>query len=416
MKSKYFKTENACRICSNKLQNLFRFEDMVLSGVFPNKKNLNIARGPLTLSMCKNKSCNLVQLKETYNLESMYGMNYDYRSSLNKSMANHLINKVRKILDLNVLKKDDVIIDIGSNDATTLKAYPKKYNLVGVDPTCIKFKKYYTKDIKVISDFFPTKKLKTFLKNKKAKVITSFSMFYDLKKPISFAKSIKKNLHKDGIWVMEQSYLKSMLEQKSFDTICHEHIEYYTLKQIDYICNASDLRIIDVEFNDINGGSFSVNICHRDAEYKSKKLKIKKILNEELKYKLDKPNTYKKFFKNINKLKKDTLLLLKKLKSKKKIIAGLGASTKGNILLQHYNIDENLLDHIADVNKDKYNCFTPKTNIKIISESNSFKSKPDYFFVLPWHFKNFFLKSKLFKNYKLIFPLPKLRILKTKAK
>jgi hypothetical protein len=221
-----------------------------------------------------------VQLRQSYDLAEMYGMNYGYRSGLNASMVAHLHSKVAKILALNILKPEDLVIDIGSNDATTLRAYPQdQYQLAGIDPTGIKFAEYYPENIKLIPEFFSADAVAKALDGKKAKVITSFSMFYDLEDPIAFAKEIEGALADDGIWVFEQSYLPAMIRTNSFDTICHEHLEFYALKQIMLIAKAASLKVLDVEFNDVNGGSFSITAAKESSALQPDTNKLNQILS-----------------------------------------------------------------------------------------------------------------------------------------
>lgn len=418
-----FTTIQSCRICKNKnLKSIFNLGSQYLTGTFPKNKKEKVNYGPVELVKCCKKKgslskdvCGLVQLKQTFNLTLMYGMNYGYRSGLNKSMVRHLKNKVKHILSLNILKSKDLIIDIGSNDATTLLSYPKKkYQLVGIDPTGIKFSKYYPSYIKLIPNFFSYKKLKEKIKNKKAKVITSFAMFYDLENPVQFAKEIYKSLDDDGIWCFEQSYLPSMLKANSFDTICHEHLEFYYLKQIMWIAEKAKLKIIDVTLNDINGGSFSVTAVKKNSKLKINKNSINRLLTMEKRLKLENFSIYKKFKNNVEISKKKLLNFLEKQKEKGKKVYGLGASTKGNVLLQYFDIKADLLNYIGEVNKDKLNCYTPGTYIPMISESDAIKLSPDYFLILPWHFKNFFINSKKFSGKKLIFPLPYFKVVKVK--
>ena len=218
----------------------------------PKTKNQKVPSGPLTLVKCREtnfkNSCGLVQLKESYNPEIMYGQNYGYRSGLNNSMVKHLHNKVKNILNLITLGHDEIVVDIGSNDSTLLQAYSKKQKtLVGFDPTGEKFQNYYPDHISLIKEFFSAKAFKNKFGNKKAKIITSIAMFYDLERPVEFAREVYEILVDDGIWLLELSYLPLMLEMNSFDTICHEHLEYYGLKQIHWIMEKVGFKIIAIE-------------------------------------------------------------------------------------------------------------------------------------------------------------------------
>lgn len=404
-----------CRICKNKkLERIIELGEQSLTGIFPKTPNSEISSGPLNLVKCTDYEgcCGLVQLEHSYNTEEMFGLNYGYKSSLNSSMIEHLKVKVNKILQDYKVQDNDLILDIGSNDGTTLSLYPKnKFQLVGIDPTGKKFAHLYEKHIDLISDFFSSSIIKKKYPNKKAKVITSFSMFYDLEEPMEFMRQIYDIIDEDGIWVFEQSYLPSMIEKNSFDTICHEHLEYYSLHQIKWMTDKIGFKIIDIEFNDINGGSFSITVQKGNTN-DDVNPKIEKILLSEATNNFNNLLAYNEFKNRIHSLKIQLKNLLNNLKSENKKISALGASTKGNVLLQYCGLDNHLIDFIGEVNEDKYGCFSPGTNIPIISEEKLLKLRPDYLLILPWHFKNFFITNTKFQNINLIFPLPNLKIIK----
>jgi hypothetical protein len=402
-----------CRSCkSSKLKKIFNLGNQKLTGVFLYKKKQNIPSGSLSMLFCD--SCKLLQLENSFDANTMYGENYGYLSSLNKAMLDHLQNKSKKLQKIADLKNGDIIIDIGSNDGSFLGFFEKKYKLIGVDPTIKKLKNFYRKDIIQVDNFFKKKFIKKFL-TKDAKLITSISMFYDLESPLDFSLEVFDILHDDGIWHLEQSYMPMMLKHNSYDTICHEHLEYYSLTSIKNIFDKAGFKIIDLDFNDINGGSFAITV----AKKKSKKhQEISKLVDWLLKkeevYSYNHPKTFLNFFENVKKHKLVLRNLLLNLKDMKKKVLGYGASTKGNVILQYCNIDETLIPFIAEVNKYKFNKYTPGSKIKIISENDARSLSPDYFLVLPWHFKNFIInKEKKFldKNGKLIFPLPDIEII-----
>jgi len=398
-----FEKVKDCRVCKSQiLEKLLDLGDFHLSGTFPSSKNQVIEKGPLSLVICED--CGLVQLAHQYNMKKLFGDNYGYRSGLNLGMVNHLYNFVDEVMEKENLTPDDLIIDIGSNDGTLLSRFPKDFkNLVGVDPTATKFKKYYKNHIKLIPDFFKADKFT----EEKAKLITSFSMFYDLEDPLNFMKEVSEILHDDGIWVMEQSYLPMMIKNNAYDCICHEHQEYYCLSQIKYMAFKVGFNILDVSFNDTNGGSIRVYLGKRNGE---KKDIVNKILKYE--YRFRNISTYGFFLNNLKSHKKNLVNLLKDLKNKGKKVVGLGASTKGNITLQYCGINVDLLPKIYEVNDYKFNRFTPGGNIPIFSEEEA--DYADYKLVLPWHLKESFLereKDFLKKGGKLIFPLPHLEII-----
>jgi hypothetical protein len=409
-----YKEITKCRIAgSSDLITVLSLGEQYLTGVFPSNKNEKITKGPLELVW--SPTSQLLQLKHSYDLGEMYGDNYGYRSGLNQSMVSHLSNKIQHLEKRVELNAGDCVIDIGSNDATSLKAYTTKgIKRIGVDPTGIKFKEYYTDDITLIPDFFPSTEVKNKVGSSKVKIITSIAMFYDLEDPISFAKSIHENLDKNGLWHFEQSYMPSMLRLNSYDTICHEHIEFYTLYNIKYILDRADMKIIDVQMNGINGGSFAVTASRKDSTLKANDVLINWLFEQEIKMGLDTPKPFRDFEDRVFKHRESLKTLIESLSADGKKILGYGASTKGNVLLQFCNFtNENVLA-VADVNPLKYGCFTPGTNIPILSEQDALKMKPDYYLVLPWHFKDGIIRreQEFLKNGgKLIFPFPEIEII-----
>tara|TARA_B100000989_G_scaffold43795_1_gene27882 strand:- start:598 stop:1818 length:1221 start_codon:yes stop_codon:yes gene_type:complete len=401
-----------CRSCNSvKISKVFNIGLQALTGVFPKNKKDKIQSGSLNMVFCQN--CKLLQLENSFNPKKMYGNNYGYMSSLNSSMVSHLKKKAENLTDIINLKKNDIICDIGSNDGTFLSFFSKKYKLIGIDPTIKKLSKYYRKDITKIPEFFSEKIIKK-KTNKKIKMITSISMFYDIEKPVKFVNEVFNILDDEGIWHLEQSYMPAMIKNNSYDTICHEHLEYYSLTSIKYIFDRVGFKIIDLNFNNINGGSFSITVAKKKSKFKEDRDLIKWLINKEDLYNYNKIKTFKNFFKEIKKHKIAFKNLLLELKKNNKKVLGYGASTKGNVILQFCNINSKLLPYICDVNKFKYNRYTPGSKIKIISEKNAKKIKPDYYVVLPWHFKNFILNKEsdyLKKGGKFIFPLPDIEII-----
>ena len=295
-----------CRICGNeKLISIVNLGSQYLTGVFPKSKNEKHAIGPLELLKCHSDGndnvCGLVQLGQSYNLNEMYGANYGYRSGLNLSMVEHLHGKVDRILDIVSLLEGDLVVDIGSNDSTLLQAYPQnRYQLVGIDPTGTKFREYYPKHITLLPEFFSAKAVKKAFANKKAKIITSISMFYDIE-ALEFMREVYDVLDDNGVWVFEQSYMPTMLSMNAYDTICHEHLEYYRLKQIKYMADVVGFKIIDIEFNQINGGSFSVMVAKEKSQYRENTTKIANIIISESRKGLDSLKPYVAFKRRIYK-------------------------------------------------------------------------------------------------------------------
>lgn len=414
-----YKTIEVCRICGNKhLEKVLDLGEQMLTGVFPRQKGEPVTSGPLCLVKCtgSDEACGLLQLQHSYDLGQMYGKNYGYRSGLNASMVTHLHNKVNKILKTVQLRNRELIIDIGSNDSTTLQAYPSSgLILAGIDPIASKFHNYYPEHIKVIADFFSAALVKEHFAGQKARVITSFAMFYDLEDPLGFMRQVYEVLADDGIWVFEQSYMPQMLRKNSYDTVCHEHLEFYTLHQVKWMTDKVGFWIVDVEFNDINGGSFSVTVSK--AKPNSTLLPaVREVLNSERAEGLDTIAPYQAFARRVEKRKDALLRFIKTAHAHGKMVAALGASTKGNVILQYCGLSAKDISFVAEVNPEKYGCYTPGSWIPIIPENDLFEKKPDYLIVLPWHFWKFFQMQEKYKQFNLVFPLPDLEIVSASKK
>ena len=407
-----YKEIKHCRISgSGNLVNVLSLGEQYLTGVFPTSKDQLVTKGPVDMVWCP--ASGLVQMKQSYSLDEMYGDNYGYRSGLNQSMVNHLKNKVNTLLKKVRTSPNDIVLDIGSNDATSLKCYPAHLRRIGIDPTGNKFREYYTNDISLVPDFFTADNFRRIFPDEKAKIVTSIAMFYDLEDPVKFASDIEAVLADDGIWHFEQSYLPSMLRTNSYDTICQEHLEYYSLISVKYILDKSNLKIIDIEQNDINGGSFAVTAAKKDSKHLQNTAVINWMLEEEEKMGLNTEKPYREFAQRVQEHRESLISLLGKIKNEGKKIIGYGASTKGNVLLQYCNIGTQYLDCIAEVNEQKFGAYTPGTLIPIVSEAEAKAMNPDYLFVLPWHFRNNILGRE--KEYraaggKFIFPLPFIEI------
>ena len=402
-----------CRIGGGEnLITVLSLGEQYLTGVFPKSKDEKITKGPLDLVWCPESG--LLQMRHSYNLGEMYGDNYGYRSGLNASMVSHLTNKIHYLEKLVKIGENDLVIDIGSNDATSLKAYSGKHRKVGIDPTGKKFKEFYTDDISLIPDFFSAATFRREFPTEKAKIITSIAMFYDLESPIDFVKDIESCLSDNGIWHFEQSYMPSMLRTNAYDTVCHEHLEFYSFKVVKNLLESCNMRIIDVQMNAINGGSFAVTASKKSATYKSNTPIINWMLQQEDDMGLDTPKPYRDFEERVFKHRKNLTDLVNALVADNKKIFAYGASTKGNVLLQFCGFTTAQIPYVAEVNESKFGSYTPGTNIPIISEKEAHAMKPDYFLVLPWHFKNSILereKEYIANGGKFIFPLPEIEII-----
>jgi len=402
-----------CRISgSTNLNTVLRLGEQAMTGIFPEHPEQPITVGPLELVWCPDSG--LLQLGHSYNLSEMYGMNYGYRSGLNASMVKHLQDKVSHLLSIRPVTASDIVLDIGSNDATLLSSYEVSgLKRIGIDPTGVKFASYYKDGIELVPDFFSAKAFKSMFPGEKAKIVSSISMFYDLEAPLSFVADVAEILDKDGIWHFEQSYMPTMLKMNSYDTACHEHLEYYSLRVVKNMLESQGLKIVDVQLNDINGGSFAVTATHENSSLVPNSEAINELLQSEEDLELDTIKPYQAFEKRVIDHRQALVDLIRGLRADGKRVAGYGASTKGNVLLQYCGFTENDISCIAEVNQDKFGCYTPGTHIPIMSEAEVMKTQPDYMLVLPWHFKNSILKREkayLDSGGKLIFPMPEIEI------
>jgi hypothetical protein len=384
-----------CRICGNKnLKTVVDLGEQFLSGRFPKIGTPDPPKAPLELVQCIGRGCcGLVQLAHRIPLDELYGDGYGYLSGTNMMMKKHLGGIVEKAGSLVKINKGDTVLDIGSNDGTLLRAYHNDGLKVGMDAP--HFQTYYTgTHIMFLPGFFSASLFESWRLQNQPKIITSIAMFYDLPDPNQFVSDIKRTLHDDGIWILEQSYLPAMISKNSFDTICHEHLEYYFLRQIKWLCDKHGLKIFDYEMNDSNGGSIRVYVCHKESSTRG----IAEIRDVSI--------DFEQFNKRIQDIRQRLTTFLKAEHGQGKSIHLYGASTKGNVLLQYMGIDYQMVPFAVDINQGKRGCWTPGTHILIMSPSYL---KPDYYLVLPWHFREGFIAKEhdyLKSGGKLIFPLP----------
>lgn len=411
-----FTTIQRCRVCGNtELAPVLDLGDQVLTGVFPKHATQGVTRGPLRVVKCHGdeSACGLVQLRHSYRSAELYGDGYGYRSSLNSSMVQHLREKAATLADLVVLEDGDIVLDIGSNDGTTLGFFSSKLKRVGIDPTISRFGHLYPTDIEAIPDFFSADLFKRSFGSRKAKIVTSIAMFYDLESPLQFVEQIAEVLDSDGIWHFEQSYMPRMLEQTAYDTICHEHLEYYGLRQIEWILSRCGMVIQNVELNDVNGGSFAVTATRQSSRLRPVHANIESVMQNEAQAAVATLAPFERFASRASAHRAALTFLLDELTSTGAKVLGYGASTKGNVILQYCGITAKQLPFVAEINSDKFGCFTPGSNIPIISEADAHAMKPDYMLVLPWHFRhNLIARERKFlaRGGRLIFPLPAIEI------
>jgi hypothetical protein len=402
----------SCRLCgSTDLLTVLDLGEQALTGVFPASAKEQVSKGPLELVWCS--SCTLLQLAHSYEPAEMYGDNYGYRSGLNRSMVLHLARKARGLEALVGLNPGDVVLDVGSNDGTLLGAYATNpVRRIGIDPTAARFADYYPPDAQIVADFFSAPKFRE-VSDVSARIITSIAMFYDVEDPVAFARDVRDCLAPDGVWHFEQAYMPSMLRSTAYDTVCHEHIEYYSLATASRILDEAGLELIDVRFNRVNGGSFAVTAAHLGAQFAPSRVLIDWFVAQEERMRLDTPGPFRRFEERVFQHRTDLTQLVKTLRSAGASVMGYGASTKGNVLLQFCGFGPTHIEAIAEVNEDKFGRVTPGSGIPIISEDEVRARRPDYLLVFPWHFRDGIVEREeeyLRGGGRLILPLPEIEI------
>lgn len=410
-----------CRVCgSSALTPVIDLGDQYLQGSFvkPGKELPPTRKIPTRLVRCDpmkdEQACGLLQMEHTVPPEVLYSA-YWYRSGTNNTMRQHLKGIAQEAASL-VGKAAACVLDIGCNDGTLLMSYPPEFQKFGIDPSDVVLEIH--DDLQIVQGIFPSEELAERLGGQKVDIVTSIAMFYDLESPTQFTQSIKSILDAEGIWIFEMSYMPTMLSMTSYDTICHEHLEYYSLSVIEYVMKQAGMRIFNVSQNSINGGSLRCYATHAD-NFTFKKDEwvhnVKRTRQEEFDLGLDTEKPYKNFQDRVNVHKEELTSLLKGLKKQGKKIHIYGASTKGNTILQWCDIDNRIIDFAAERNPDKYGAHTLGTDIPIISEAESRAMNPDYYLVLPWHFKEEFIEREreaLNRGIGLIFPLPTIETIK----
>ena len=404
------------------MKELFSLGELYVSDFL--KEGCEPRGGQVEMKMMLEEHTGAVRLEKVAPLDVMYGK-YWYRSGVNETMKKELSNIVDSIYKVKKLKENDVWLDIACNDGTLLSFLPKELTRIGIDPVDDSFKTESEKYAnEIVQDYFTSDTYKsTKYGRQKAKVVTSIAMFYDLDDPKTFIQDIGEILDDNGFWVLQLSYTPLMIKQMAFDNICHEHVYYYSLFNLKNLFEQNGFKIMDCQLNDINGGSFRVYAMKEDSNEKTFgtqpyrdicKFRVESLLEYEKTLKLDLPETWTNFFEDISTLKEKTVNFIKEAKAEGKTVWGYGASTKGNSLLQYFDLDETLIDGIAERSPYKFGLKTVGSNIPIYSEDEMRKAKPDYLLVLPWHFISEFKereKDFLINGGKFIVPCPKFEII-----
>jgi hypothetical protein len=394
-----------CRLCHNKkLIQIYNFGNHYVSN-FVQKKNIKKGvKAPLNLVYCKN--CQLLQLEHSAPQELMYKKFYWYRSGVTNTMKVALKDIFLNIKKMSIMKKGDTILDIGANDGTLLKYFKNEgFTTIGCEPAKNLTKELMRNSKFVINNFWDFKYLNNILKKnklKKPKVITAIGMFYDLEDPSKFISDAAKSLDNNGVFIAQLMCLDSMIKKNDLGNICHEHLEFYSYPSLKYLFEKNGLKIMKIEENEINGGSYRI-FCKKNIK---KSITYKE--NTSLK-------DIMRFIKRVKKNKKACINFLKRSKIDKKKVFIYGASTKGNTLLQYYGINSKIIPYASERSPEKWGKYTIGTGVKIISENEARKLNPNYFFVMPYSFiKEFIIREKkwLKSGGKFILPYPNFKVLK----
>jgi hypothetical protein len=379
---------------------------------------------PVELKLVFDESTRRVHLSESADAEFMYGR-YWYRSGTNATMTNELAGIVTSITDAMPIERGDLWVDIACNDGTLLAHVPESMVRAGIDPADDTFAVESRRhaDLILQEPFSYSGWKNSELGNLRAKVVTCIAMFYDLEDPMPFLRDVVDLMRDDGLFVVQMSYTPLMLRQVAFDNICHEHIHYYTLATIDALFRSAGLRIVDVQLNDVNGGSFRVYAMkhggdptmfatqpHRDVCH----MRIAALEAMEFVHDLNSPEVWFAFRDKIESLKATVVSFIAQERARGKSVWAYGASTKGNTLLQYFGLDHTMIDGIAERSQYKFGLRTVGTNIPIVSEDEMRAANPDYLLVLPWHFISEFVKRErayLEGGGQFIVPCPEFRVI-----
>ncbi len=411
-----------CRVCGNAdLLPVLSLGDLYVSDFLSEEEKNEGVRAPLELVLCEEKrgGCGLLQLKHTVSNEALY-RTYWYLSGTNRTMTNELHGIARRAEEMAPLKPGDIVMDIGVNDGTLLRGYAGGGIVkTGFEPAKNLEKHYEKGTDRIINDFFSAAAWKKEFGDKKAKIITAIAMFYDLDDPNAFVSGARECLDPEGVFIIQMSYLPLMLETNEVGNICHEHLEYYSLRSLERLLERHGLEVFDVETNDINGGSFRVYIRVR-GEGKSIRRRegaedrVLSMRKKEKDLGLDEKTIYREFAERVDELKEATSAFIRKEAESGKTIYAYGASTKGNTLLQYYGLDNACVKSAVERNPMKWGKMTVGTWIPIISEEEARRAMPDYFFILPWHFLKEFREREsefLGRGGKFIVPMPEFQVI-----
>lgn len=398
-----------CRACgSDALAEVMNFGEQYLASNFVRTNHghpLSKVKVPLTLVLCE--SCSLVQLKQTVNRSVLY-RDYFYRSGTNPMMRDALKDISEDVARKIDLREGDFVLDVGCNDGTLLSCFSDKYRRIGIDPATNIHRNGLDKSIHIITDYFSSKKVLEMTDGASCRAALSIAMLYGVEDLNAFASEMKSVLADDGVWCIQLSYLPEIIRTMSFYDVCHEHLYYFSLRTLNDLMERNGLSIYDASTNSVNGGSLRVFVAHSESR-KRKTENFYRLIAEETAMRLSETATYEEFFNRVCELKKKIRDYVCTEQKSGHLMVGLGASTKGNVLLQFFDIDNHLLPYISERNPEKVSLRTLGTDIELISEERARQLNPSCMLNLIWFFKDETIKreaSYLQKGGSLLFPMP----------
>ncbi len=410
-----------CRICGNpSFEPVIDLGVQALASLFDDGRAHNRLDAPIPLDVVRCSSrgnpnaCGFVQLRHTVPPELMF-RDYGYRSGINTTMRTHLQNLAREIESKIHLGPGDILLDIGANDGTLLSAYRSAgVHRVGFEPSDVR-PTGPGHNIQYIPTFFQVGEFRKALPGKRARVVTSIAMFYDVDDPMEFCRDVARILAADGLWVIEMGYWGDVLDNAGFDSICHEHLGYYTLSSLRWLCEWTGFEFFDVSFNSSNGGSVRAYLVRRGSPRPippENRARIESALWKERRYTASR--RHEEFRAKAGAVRAGLRGILEEARRAGKSVYGYGASTKGNVLLQYCGIGPAEIRAIADRNPAKRGRWTPGSRIPICSEEEMRAARPDLLLILPWHFTSEFLEREgalRASGTRFIVPFPEPRIL-----
>ena len=407
---KDFIHKKECRICgSSNLVKTLDLGSMPPANSFLKKRELKKTekKFPLVVYFCED--CKLLQLLDVVNPEILFG-HYSYLTSASKPLADHFIEMGRNLAKRFIVSKNDLIIEIGGNDAVLLESIKDKCRVLNIEPAQNLAEVSRQKGVETINDFFNKNNLadKIFEKYGSAKLIIANNVMAHIDDVKSVFAGIKTLIGDDGVFVFEAHWVGNLINQGGFDQIYHEHLCYFSLIAIKNLVERFNFKIFDVQLVPIHGQSLRVYVGNKFKVCDS----VKKFLNKEKKIGLNKAEIFLEFSERVRKNKKKLVNLLEQLKKTKKII-GYGAPAKGNTLLNFFGINAGILDFLIDSTSLKQKTYTPGTHIPVVFPEKLKEVKPDYILLLAWNYENAILekeKDLRESGVKFIIPVPNVRI------